>query len=31
MRATPIPSWSDPSGVVLKIDDLSHRDDRRAL
>jgi 16S rRNA (guanine527-N7)-methyltransferase len=31
MRATPIPSWSDPTGVVLKIDDLSHRDDRRAF
>jgi 16S rRNA (guanine527-N7)-methyltransferase len=30
MRATPIPSWSDPGGVVLKIDDLSRRDDRRA-
>ena len=28
MRATPIPSRSDPTGVVLKIDDLSRRDDR---
>jgi 16S rRNA (guanine(527)-N(7))-methyltransferase RsmG len=31
MRATPIPSWSDPTAVVLKIDDLSRRDDRRAF
>lgn len=28
MRATPIPSWSDPTAVVLKIVDLSRRDDR---
>ena len=28
MRATPIPSRSDPTGVVLRIDDLSHGDDR---
>jgi 16S rRNA (guanine527-N7)-methyltransferase len=31
MSAIPIPSWSDPGGVVLKIDDLSRRDDRPAL
>ena len=28
MRATPIPSRSDPTGVVLRIDDLSQGDDR---
>ena len=28
MRATPISSRSDPTGVVLKIDDLSRRDVR---
>jgi 16S rRNA (guanine527-N7)-methyltransferase len=28
MRATPIPSRSDPAGVVLRIDDLSQGDDR---